>query len=149
MKMKIILEKMFYKAKFLNRIGNRFVLFVKGINYPIFFVNFIAITFLILIISTSLNTISRWQLKYNEIAYETNQLKSLHLDLQKKQMERDNLENNEYMKIKAKEANIYEEGTILYKIDESTKPNVFIEDKKEVDYRKPPTGVNIWLNLLY
>lgn len=149
MKIKIIIEKVLYKAKFANRIINRFILFLRGINYPIFFVNFIALTFLVFIISASLNTISQWQVKYNEIAYETSELKSLHLDLQEKQMERDNLENNEYMKIKAKEANIYEEGAILYKIDESTKTNVYIEEEGELEYKKPPTGVKTWLNLLY
>lgn len=149
MNMKIIVEKILYKAKFVNRIANRFVLFIRGINYPIFFVNFIALMFLVLIVSTSLNTITQWRLKYDEIAYETNELKRLQLSLRDKQIERDYLENKEYMKIKAKDANIYEEGTVLYKIDESSKGSVVIEDENPIQYIEPPTGIKTWLNLLY
>lgn len=145
--MNIILKKTAYRFKILSKFGRKFSRIYSEVNWKSVVGILIGLFILTLVMIKSVQTINQWNEKYQGIREETELLAQAEAEKSLKQQELEQLENNEQIRIKAREKNYIKDGEKLYSIiDDPTFYKVVEEEKAEAYV--PPKGFEEWISLI-
>lgn len=146
--MNIILKKTAYRFKTIGKFARKFTGIYSELNWKSILGVLFGLFLLTVVMVKSVQTINQWNEKYQGIKRETQLLDEAEAERIAKQEELQKLENNEQIRIKARENNYVNDGEKLYSIIDDPKfYNVIEEEKAEVYV--PPKGFGEWWSLLF